>query len=81
MTCQILGLFANMLAANDKYPVLKRVNLTIPVEIQLSRKQKSFSEVFSSFMTFSLNFEQFETQDDAHRFCISEIADSENVVR
>ena len=70
-----------MLAANDKYPVLKRVNLTIPVEIQLSQKQKSFSEVFSSFMTFSLNFEQFETQDDAHRFGISEIADSENVVR
>ena len=70
-----------MLAANDKYPVLKRVNLTIPVEIQLSQKQKSFSEVFSSFMTFSLNFEHFEKKDDPHRYCISGMTDSENVVR
>ena len=46
LTCQILGLFATILAANDKYPVLNRVNLTIPGEMQLSQKQKIFSRFF-----------------------------------
>ena len=60
LKCQILALFANILAANDKYPVLNRVSLTIPVEMQLSQKQKTFSEVFSSFLSSSLNFDYFE---------------------
>ena len=77
----MLGLLANILAANDKYHVLNTVNLTIPVEMQLSEKQKTLSQVFSSFMKSTLNFYYFETKDDAHRFCISEITDSKNVVR
>ena len=42
LTCQILGLLVNILAADEKYPVLNRDNLTIPIEMQLSRKQKLF---------------------------------------
>ena len=78
---QILGLFGNIFGANDNYLVLNRVNLTIPVEMQLSEKEKTFSQVFSSFMKCSLNFDYFETKDDAHRFCIFEITDSENLLR
>ena len=81
LRCQILGLFANILAANDKYLVLNRVNLTIPVEMQLSQKQKSFSEVFSSFLSSSLNFDYSETKDEADRFCISKITDSQKVIK
>ena len=55
LTCQVLGLFANILGANDKYPVLNRVNLTIPVEIQFPHKQKPFSQIFCSFLNSSLN--------------------------
>ena len=36
LTCQILGLLVNTLAANEKYPVLNRDNLTIPFQMQLS---------------------------------------------
>ena len=50
LTCQILGLFANIVAANDKYPFLNRENLKIPIEIQLSQKQKSCSRFFSAFL-------------------------------
>ena len=75
------NLFACILAAKDKYPVVNRVNLTKPVEMQLSLKQKSFSEVFSSFMKSSLNSEHFEEKDKPHRFCISEFTDSEIIVR
>ena len=80
MTCQILGLLVKTLAANEKYPLLKRDNLTIPIQMQLSQKQKTFSEFFAAFLKFRLNFKYFETKYDPHRFCISEITDSENVV-
>ena len=81
LTCQILGLLVNTLAADEKYPVLNRDNLTIPIQMQLSEKQKTFSQFFAAFLKFTLNFEHFEKKDDPHRFCISEITDSENVVR
>ena len=81
LTCQILGLLVNTLAADEKYPVLNRDNLTIPIQMQLSQKQKTFSQFFAAFLKSTLNFEHFEKKDDPHRFCISEITDSENVVR
>ena len=69
------------MAVDDKYPVLYRENLTIPIEIQLSQKQKNLFGIFYKFLKSRLNFEHFEKKDDPHRFCISEITDSENVVR
>ena len=33
LTCQILGLLLNILAGDEKYPVLNRDNLTIPVQM------------------------------------------------
>ena len=81
LTCQILGLFVNTLAADEKYPVLNRDNLTIPIQMQLSRKQNTFSEFFTAFLKSKWNFEHFDKKDDADRFCIFEITHSENVVR
>ena len=49
--------------------------------MQLSQKQKSFSEFFASFLKSRLNFKYFEKKDDPHRFSISEITDSEKVIR
>ena len=40
LTCQILGLLVNTLAADEKNPVLNRDNLTIPIQMQLSQKEK-----------------------------------------
>ena len=76
-----MGLLANTFAAHEKYPVLNRDNLTISIQIQLCQKQKTFSQFFAVFLKFTLNFNYFETTYDPHRFCISEITDSENVVR
>ena len=81
LTCKILGLRVNKLAADDKYPVLNRDTLTIPIQMQLSQKQKKNSELFSVFSISRLNFEHFEKKDDPHRFCIAQVTDSENVVR
>ena len=60
LTCQISGLLVNTLATDEKYPVVNRDNLTIPIQMQLSQKQKSFSQFFGAFFKFSLNFEHFE---------------------
>ena len=81
LTWQLLGLLVNTLAADEKYPLLNRDNLAIPIQMQLSQKQKTFCEFFAAFLKFRLNFKYFETKYDPHRFFISEITDSENVVR
>ena len=47
--CRILRLFANTLTADDKYPLLNRDNLTQPIQITLSQKQKTFSHFSPHF--------------------------------
>ena len=70
-----------MLATNHKHHVLNRENLAIPIEIELSHKQKTFFHLFAAFWKSILNFKCFQEKYDAHRFCTSDITDSENVVR
>ena len=61
---KILKLFVNTLAVNDKHYVLNRDNLTQPIQMQLSQKQKNFSEFFLAFLKSRLNFEHLHTKDD-----------------
>ena len=72
---KILGLLVNTLAADEKYPVLHRDNLTIPIQMQISQKQKTFAEFFASNFKSRLNFKHFFKKDDSHRFCIFEVTD------
>ena len=81
LTCQILALLVNTLARDKKYPVLNRDNLRIRIKIQLSEKKTTFSEFFAAFFKSRLNFEDFEKKGDTHSFCVSEISDSEILVR
>ena len=69
------------MAAECKYPVLIRDNLKIPIQMQLSQKRKTFSGFFAAFLKSRLNFEDFEKKGDTHSFCVSEISDSEILVR
>ena len=43
--------------------------------MQLSQKQKKFSEFISAFLKAWLIFEHFMKKDAPHSWCISEIAD------
>ena len=47
--CKILGLFVNTPNADDKYSVLNRDTLLQHLQMQLSQKQKTFSEYFFTF--------------------------------
>ena len=49
--------------------------------MQLSKKKKNFFSIFGPFFKSIWNFERFEKKDNPHRFRISKITDSENVVR
>ena len=52
-------LFPNTLSADGKYSLLNRDNLTQPIQMQLSRKQKTFCDCLSAFLKSRLNFEHF----------------------
>ena len=54
LTCKIFWLLVNTFAANEKYLVLDRDNLAIPIQMQLSQKQKTFSRFFAAFLKFRL---------------------------
>ena len=60
LLCQILGLLVHTLAADGKYRVLNRDILMIPIQMQLSHKQKRFSNHFAEFLKSTLNFDHFE---------------------
>ena len=76
MICKIVRLFLNTLSADGKYSLFNRGNLTQPIQMPVSRKQKFFSESFSAFLKSSLNFDYFKKKDDPHGRCISEITGS-----
>ena len=58
--CKSSGLFLNTLTDDDKYSLLYRDNLTQPIQIRLSEKQKTFFDFFSAFLKSTLNFEHFQ---------------------
>ena len=54
---KILRVFVCTLSVLDKYSFTKRENLTDPIQMQLSRKQKSSCHIFSTFLKSSLNLD------------------------
>ena len=53
----------------------------IPIQMQLSQKQKTFSQFLAAFLKCRISFELFQKDHYPHCFCISEITDSGNVVK
>ena len=73
MICKILILFVNTFTAIHKYSLLNTDNLTQPIQMQLSQKQKTFSPCFSAFLKSRWNFQNCSKKDDPHSWCIYEI--------
>ena len=63
---EFLRLFVNTLGADDKHHMLKRDNLTQAIQMQLSQKQKTFSEFFFGFLKSILNLKHLPQNDDRH---------------
>ena len=52
---------------DDKLYMLNRDNLTQPIHIQLSQKQKTFSEFFFAILKSTLNYKHLQKKADHHR--------------
>ena len=76
--CKVLRLFVNTLTAAGKRFLLNRDNLRQPTQMQLSQKQKPFSQFVAAILKSRLKFEHFQKKDYPHSWYISEITDSEN---
>ena len=74
---KFLRLFVKTLTDDEKCSLLYRDNLTQPIQILLSPKQKTFSEFLSAFLKSTSNFEHFQKTDDRYSRCISQIGVSE----
>ena len=57
--CEILAVVVSTMTINKKYPLRNRENLRLPIQMQLSRKQKSFSQFFVAFLESALNFKHY----------------------
>ena len=67
MIQKILRLFVNTLTADEKHYLLKRDNLAQLIQIQLSKKQKTFPEFFFfAFFKHILNLKHLPKEGDPH---------------
>ena len=79
--CIILRLFFNTLTADDKYSLLNIDNLTQPIQILLSQKQKTFSQFFSAFLKPALNFEHFQKKEDLIADVFQKLPSAKKVIK
>ena len=63
---EILEMFVNALTADGKYPVQGSENLQRAIQMQLSEKEKNFSQLFVPFLNSTSNFKHLEKKDDRH---------------
>ena len=66
MTQKILRLFVNRLTVDEKHYVLNRDNLMQPIQIRLSKKEKTFLKFFLEFLKSILNFKHLPRKDEPH---------------
>ena len=59
MIHKIIRLFANTLTVDDKHYLLNRHNLRKPIQIQLSKKQKTFLQFAFSIFKVCIKFLTF----------------------
>ena len=64
--CKTSRVFINTLSADGKDNLFNKDNLMQPIQMQLSQKEKTFSEFLSAFLKASLNFEHFQKKGDSH---------------
>ena len=59
-------MFLNSLSAYGKYPLDDCENLPLPIQMEFSEKQKTFSEFFLRFLKSTSNFKFLEEKVDGH---------------
>ena len=77
----MLRLFVNTLTTDEKNYLLNTDNLTLPIQIQLSEKQKTFSEFFFAFLKSIINFKHFKKKMALIADVVPELPAPKNLIR
>ena len=75
--CKIFWLFANGFTAGHKFSLLNREKLKQPIQMELSKKKKSFLSFLRCISEMWMKFWTLSKKDDPHSWCISDVTDSE----
>ena len=71
MINKILRLIVNTLTVDDYHYLLNRENSKQPIQVQLSKKLKAFSEFSFEFLNPISIFKLLQNKNDPHSSCIS----------
>ena len=77
---KFLRLFVNTLPSDEKYYLLNRDNLAQPIQMQLSQKQKIFSQFSFEFLKSILNYKNFHKKMTLRAHVFPEIPSPKNMV-
>ena len=77
---KILRLFVKPLAADGNHYLLKRDNFAQQIQMQLSQKQKTFSEFFLAFLKCILNFKHLPKRMTLIADVFAEVPGPKNMV-
>ena len=72
-------MFRNTLTANHKYPFRDSENSSALIQVQLSLRQKDFSDFSNPFHEFTSNFKDFEKKYHRHSYFIMEFTGCEKL--
>ena len=82
LTCQIFGMLVHVSAADEMYLALNRHNITISIQMQLSRKANNFLKYLLHFLDLDQILNFLKQNISLIDFVFPELrTDSENVVR
>ena len=81
MIHKVLRLFVNTLTVDEKHYLLNRDNLTQPIQMPLSKKQKKISGSFFAFLKSIINFQHFPKKMTLIAYVFPETAVPKNMVR
>ena len=80
-TWNIFSPFFNTFTADDKYSLIRRENWMQTFQMNLSQKQKVFSEFFSAFFESALTFEHFQKKMTLIASVFPKLPTTKNVLR
>ena len=79
--CEVLGVFVNTLSVADKYFLHSSQNFPQRIEKQVSKKQKTFSQVFVPFLKLTFNFNCFFKKMTITVYVFPKLRTVKNVIR
>ena len=80
-TWKFFGRCLKTLTADDKYSLISSLNWMQTIQMHLSQKQIVFSQFFTAFFEFALNFEYLRKKMTLIAYVFSKLPTTEGVLR